>query len=43
MVQDPEVDGTGGLHQGSGEALILQGRLGVAAGVVVDEDDAYCT
>ena len=34
MVQDPEVDGTGGLHQGSGEGLILRGRRGIPGGVV---------
>ena len=39
MVQDPEVDGAGGVHQGSGEVLILRGWLGITAGVIVDEDD----
>ena len=43
MVQDPEVDGAGGVHQGSGEVLILRGRLGITAGVIVDEDDACRT
>ena len=40
MIQDPKVDGAGGLHQGPGEVPILRGGLGVPAGVVVDEDDA---
>ena len=40
VVQDPEVDGSGCLRQGSGEVLIFRGRLGIPAGVVVDEDDA---
>jgi len=39
MVQNPEVDGSRGVHQGTGEVLILRGRLGITAGVVVDEDD----
>jgi len=43
MVQDPEVDSPGGVHQGSGEGLILRGRLGITAGVVVDEDEARRT
>jgi hypothetical protein len=34
MVQDPEVDGAGCLGQGTGEVLVLRGRLDVAAWVV---------
>ena len=40
MVEDPEVDGPGSVHQGTGELLVLRRRLGVPAGVIVDEDKA---
>ena len=34
VIQDPKVDSTGCLGQGSGEILILLGRLGIPAGMV---------
>jgi hypothetical protein len=38
MVQDPEVDGAGGVRQGADEVFIFRGRLGVPAEVFGNED-----
>ncbi len=40
VVQDTKVDRSSGFQEGAGEVLVFGGRLRIAAGVVVDEDDA---
>jgi hypothetical protein len=40
VIQDTQVDGARSIQKGARELTVFRGRLGVTAGVIVDEDDA---